>query len=359
MRSLREKIAQMIMVGCRGECLNRDERLIFAECDFGGYILFRHNCREPRQMLSLCRDLWHGASTQPPLIAIDQEGGKVHRMPHPFTHFPAAAEIGARNNLDLAYRAGRAAASELTLVGINMNFAPVLDVNSNANNPIIGARAFGSEPKAVSAISSAWTRGLRDGGIIPCGKHFPGHGDTDKDSHFAMPVVSKPLAEIQAVELAPFVDACRNGIEALMTAHVKYTALDPNHVATLSEPIVTGLLRHQLGYNGVVFSDDMEMKAVSAYYKAGEAAALALRAGLDVLLFCHDLEKAVQAFEVLYAGAERDPALRAQVEASHRRISALKEHGLRKFNGVAENELEDRLENLDHRSIVEEIHGNL
>ena len=358
MGSLREKIGQMIMVGCQGESLSRDERLIFAEYDFGGFILFRQNCRAPLQILSLCRDLWQGASSQPPLIAIDQEGGKVHRLPRPFTHFPAAAEIGARNDRDLAYRAGRATASELALVGINLDFAPVLDVNSNPANPIIGARAFGLESKVVSAMSSAWMGGLREGGVIPCGKHFPGHGDTDKDSHFDLPVVSKSLAEIHAVELPPFVDACRNGIEALMTAHVKFTALDPNHVATLSEPIVTGLLRHQLGYDGVVFSDDMEMKAIDDHYDAANAAALALRAGVDVMLFCHDLEKAVQAMECLCAEAAREPALRAQVEASHRRISALKQHWLKEFTGVAENQLEDRLKKLDHRSIVEEIHGN-
>jgi beta-N-acetylhexosaminidase len=359
MESLREKIGQMIMVGCGGESLSRDERLIFAEYDFGGFILFGRNCCEPRQILSLCRDLWHGASSQPPLIAIDQEGGNVHRLPRPFTHFPAAARIGARNDLDLAYRAGRATAAELALAGINLNLAPVLDVNSNPDNPIIGTRAFGVEPKTVSAMSSAWTRGLRDGGIIPCGKHFPGHGDTNEDSHFDLPVVTRSLAEIEAVELPPFVDACLSNIEALMTAHVKFTVLDSNYVATLSEPIVTGLLRHQLGYDGIVFSDDMEMKAVSDRYDPGEAALLALRAGVDVMLFCHDLEKAVQAMERLCAEAAREPALRAQVEASHRRISALKQHGLKGFTGAAANEIENRLTKFDHRCIVEEIHGSL
>jgi beta-N-acetylhexosaminidase len=359
MESLREKIGQMIMVGCQGESLSRDERLIFAEYDFGGFILFRHNCREPRQILSLCRDLWQRAATRPPLIAIDEEGGQVHRLPHPFTHFPGAAKIGARSNIDLAYRAGRATAEELALVGINLDFAPVLDVDSNSGNPIIGARAFGSEAKAVSAMSGAWARGLRDGGVIPCGKHFPGHGGTDTDSHFALPVVTKSLAELQAVELPPFADACRDGIEALMTAHVKYTALDPNTVATLSEAVITGLLRHQLGYDGVVFSDDMEMKAVSDRYAAGEAALMALRAGVDVILFSHDLEQAVQAFEALYAAAEREPELRAQIAASHRRITAVKEQRLKAFTGVLEDELEDRLKTPAHRSVVEAIHGNL
>jgi beta-N-acetylhexosaminidase len=307
----------------------------------------------------LCRSLWNSAPGEPPFIAIDAEGGSVHRLPQPFTHFPSAAAIGARNDVHLAYRAGQATARELALAGINLNFAPVLDVNSNPNNPIIGARAFGATPAAVSAMSLAWARGLREGGVIPCGKHFPGHGDTDRDSHVDLPVVSKSWAELRAVELAPFGEACRAGIEALMTAHVKYIALDPNHAATLSEAIVTGLLRHQLGYDGVVFSDDMEMKAVSADYGPAEAATLALGAGVDMMLFCHDIEKAVQAVEFLCAESEREPALRAQVEASHRRIAALKQLWLKSFNGAADNELGERLKNLRHGSIVDEIHGSL
>lgn len=359
MAALREKIAQMIMVGCRGESLAADERLMIAEYGFGGFILFRRNCCAPRQILYLCRSLWDSAPGQPPFVAIDEEGGSVHRLPQPFTHFPAAAAIGARNDVQLAYRAGQATARELALVGIDLDFAPVLDVNSNPHNPIIGARAFGATPAAVSAMSLGWARGLRDGGVIPCGKHFPGHGDTDKDSHVDLPVVAKTWSDLQAVELAPFAEACRSGIEALMTAHVKYIALDPNHVATLSEPIVTGLLRHQLGYDGVVFSDDMEMKAIRADYGPGEAATLALRAGVDVMLFGHDMENAVRAVEFLCAEVERDPALRARIAASHRRIGALKQRWLQSFHGAAETELEDRLKNLNHRRLVEEIHGSL
>jgi beta-N-acetylhexosaminidase len=356
--ALREKIGQMIMVGCRGERINPDEQVIFQEYGFGGFILFRHNCVEPDQILALCRALWHGAANQPPFIAIDQEGGAVHRLPQAFTHFPAAATLGARRDPGLAYRAGRACAAELALVGINLNFAPMLDVNSNPANPIIGARAFSSDPHSVSDMALAWARGLREGGVIPCGKHFPGHGATDKDSHLALPVVEKPLAELEAVELPPFADACRGGIEALMTAHVKFPALDPRQAATLSEPIITGLLRHQLGYDGVVFSDDLEMKAISDHYGAGEAAALALGAGVDVLLFCHDLARAVEALEFLHAEGERSPALRARVQAGHRRITELKRRCLKLFSGAAENELADRLTSLDHRSIAA-IHGSL
>jgi beta-N-acetylhexosaminidase len=171
--------------------------------------------------------------------------------------------------------------------------------------------------------------------------------------------VNKTLDTLKTVELPPFVDACKHGIEALMTAHVMFPALDPRFPATLSERIVTGLLRHQLGYDGVVFSDDLQMKAISSNYGHEEAAALAVRAGVDLLLFCHELSKAIEAFEFLLNEAERDPALRAQVESSNRRIGDLKRRYLKSFSGVAESDLESRLERLDHRRIVKEIHGSL
>jgi beta-N-acetylhexosaminidase len=352
MERLREKIGQMFLVGCGGETLTREERLIFAECQFGGFILFRDNCVAPSQIVHLCRSLWQSALEIPPFIAIDHEGGRVQRLPEPFTRFPAAARIGGAANADLAHRLGRAAAEELRLAGINLNFAPVLDVGSNAANPIIGDRAFGAEPAAVIEFGSAWALGLIDGGIIPCGKHFPGHGGADQDPHLELPTVMKSLAELSATELLPFAHACRDRIASLMTAHVLYPALDPRHPATLSEPIVTGLLRHQYGYDGVVFSDDMEMKAINSNYSVEESTALAVRAGVDALLFCHDVANATQAFEFLCHEAERDPELRARVESSFQRITALKQRYLKSFTGAAEEEIEARLMRLNHRRLL-------
>jgi beta-N-acetylhexosaminidase len=300
----------------------------------------------------LCRNLWDSAVEVPPFIAIDQEGGNVHRMPAPFTHFPAAARVGEKGNADLARRLGRAAAEELRLVGINLNFAPVLDVDSNPANPVIGDRAFGSEPKRVMEIGSAWMQGLRDGGIIPCGKHFPGHGDTEQDSHLELPTVNKSWEEFKSVDLPPFAHACRNRIECLMTAHVRYSALDPDLPATLSEPIITGLLRRQLGYDGVVFSDDMEMKAISDNHGVEESASLAVEAGVDVLLFCHDIDKAILAFESLCREAKQDPVVRAHVENRFRRVAKLKRRYLKQFTGVTVNEITARLMELDHRRLV-------
>lgn len=359
MTTLTEKIGQMFIIGVQGEALSRDERLIIEQCGFGGFILFSHNCGEPKQILPLCRALWETGTELPPFIAIDQEGGRVHRLPEPFTHFPPAAALGRTGSAELAYKVGWATARELSTVGINLNFAPALDVHSNPSNPVIGDRSLSPEPQEVIRLGWEIVRGLGEGGVIPCGKHFPGHGDTDKDSHLALPIVEKSVAELKSVELAPFVYACRQGIETLMTAHVLYRALDPEFPATLSEKIVTGLLRQDLGYDGVVFSDDMEMRAISATYGDDEAVERAVRAGVDVLLYGHELPRAVRAFEFLCAEAEKHPALRARVEESYRRITQLKNGRLRAFTGVDETEISKRLALLDHRRIVEEIQGSL
>ncbi|MGH7929546.1 MAG: glycoside hydrolase family 3 N-terminal domain-containing protein, partial [Candidatus Binatia bacterium] len=201
---MRQKIGQLFMVGVQGEMLAANERLHFEEYGFGGFVLFKRNCRDAGQVVSLCRALWDMTDERPPFIAIDQEGGRVHRLPPPFTHFPPTTSIGDKNDTNLAHRAGRAAAAELALAGINLNFAPVLDVNSNPHSPIIGDRAFGTDPNVVARIAWSWAQGLRDGGIIPCGKHFPGHGATDKDSHLDLPIVPKSLEMLKATELPPF-----------------------------------------------------------------------------------------------------------------------------------------------------------
>jgi beta-N-acetylhexosaminidase len=359
MATLKEKVGQMFIVGVRGESLAHEEESILERYPFGGFILFHHNCSEPAQMLCLCRGLWQTGNTHPPFIAIDQEGGRVHRLPKPFTHFPPAAQLGQMGDLNLAYRAAQATAEELALAGINLDFAPVLDVNSNPKNPVIGDRAFAADPQKVSALGERWIQGLRDGGIIPCGKHFPGHGDTDKDSHFALPVVDRPLTELEKVELPPFVGACRNQIESLMTAHVLYRALDPQLPATLSRKIVTGLLREKLDFDGVVFSDDMEMRAISDNYSLERAVALCVRGGIDAMLFCHDLSRAIHAFEFLCLEYEKDATIRAQVETGYDRVTKLKQGFLKGFTGVKAEQLANHLAGLNHQQIVDEIQGSL
>jgi len=354
MADLKEKIGQMLMVGLGGVELGTEEAAFLAECRVGGIIFFAHNLENPEQIFLFCRALWERRQADlPPFIAIDQEGGRVHRLPEPFTHFPPAAAVGRARRADLAYRVGLATARELAAVGINLDFAPVLDVLSNPRNPVIGDRSFGSDPDQVATMGWQVVEGLRSGGVIPCGKHFPGHGDTSKDSHLELPVVEKTIDSVRAVELVPFAHACQSAIESLMTAHVLFPALDRARPATLSHAIMTGLLRRELNYDGVVFTDDLEMKAISAHYGLGEAAVLAVEAGADVLLFCHDLAQAAAAFETLLARAEKDASVRLRVEESCGRIGNLKKRYLGSFRATRESARE--LNAGAHRQIGAEI----
>jgi beta-N-acetylhexosaminidase len=346
------------MVGIAGEEPNAEERQAIAEHRFGGFILFGRNCRTPDQLTALCRLLWKSARELPPFIAIDHEGGRVHRLPEPFTRFPAARAIGRSGDPELAYRTAHAMATELALAGINLNFAPVLDVDSNPRNPIIADRSFADQPRDVMRFAGRFIAGLRAGGIIPCGKHFPGHGGTTADSHLELPRVERTAAELKQVELPPFAYACRQRMESLMTAHVAYPALDGELPATLSGKILTGLLRRQWHYSGVLFSDDMDMAAVSGGGGA-EQGLLAVRAGVDVLLYGRDLAAAVETYELMLREIEQDSALRARVRSSCRRVRALKRRFLKTFTGTPPSQLSRRLAELDHQRLCRDIQGSL
>ena len=343
------------MVGLRGEEISEEEKRLLKDYPFGGFLLFSHNLKEPKQILSLCRAIWEINKHLPPFIAVDHEGGRVHRLPTPFTHFPPAALLGRRRSPDLARRLGLAVARELAAVGINLNFAPVLDVHSNPDNPVIGDRSLSTDPKQVAALGCAIIEGLREGGIIPCGKHFPGHGDTAQDSHLALPVVEKNIAALKEVELLPFIHACRNQVESLMTAHVLYPALDATYPATLSQAIIGRLLREELGYQGVVFGDDLEMKAIRKNYPLEESVSRAVHAGVDMLLFCHQIELAVTAFEHLGRETEAEERLSQRVESSYQRIKRLKERYLRSFTGVGEDLLTEHIGITSHQKLADEI----
>lgn len=359
MAALKAKIGQLVMTGIAGEILAPEDRRLLATYPLGGFILFERNLKEPAQILSLCRSLWNTGKELPPFIAIDHEGGRVHRLPVPFTRFPPAAMLGRTGDPQLAYEVGQAMARELAAVGINLNFAPVLDVHSNPQNPVIGDRALGTRPDVVIRLAGPLIRGLKDGGVIPCGKHFPGHGDTAQDSHLELPVVEKDRQSLDTVELPPFVHACRDRIESLMTAHVLYPALDPRYPATLSRAIVTALLRQELRHGGVVFGDDLEMKAIRNNFSLEEAVVRSVEAGVDILLFCHGKDAPAQAFEALCHEAEKSPAIRARVDESCARIQRLKKLDVRSLRQASGAGLRERIGPAGHRRIVERIYGNL
>ncbi len=319
--SLRTTIGRLLVVGIPGFEIDAATREALEELCVGGVILFKRNVDTPAQIRALTRAL-HSLRPRP-LISIDQEGGRVARLRNPFTEFPAAAVVGRNGDAGLARNIGEAIGRELSAVGIDVDYVPVLDVHSNANNPVIGDRAFASDPETVARFAIAMMRGLRAGGVIPCGKHFPGHGDTATDSHHELPVVKRSRTGLDQIELAPFRAAISAGIPMLMTAHVVYPALDPKCPATVSPAIIDRLLRQGMGFEGVVASDDLHMRAISASQSIAKAAVDSVAAGVDQLLVCHDLGEAKKVVEAIAAAIDDGSLKLTKVERASQRILKL------------------------------------
>ncbi|HVT10414.1 MAG TPA: beta-N-acetylhexosaminidase [Polyangia bacterium] len=322
---LAAQVGQLLSVGFDGPALPEQLRARVAASEVGGVMLFRPNIADPVQVAGLVAALRRAAPADAPLlVSIDQEGGVVQRVRAPATVWPPMLAVGAAGDAARTTAVGRAVGEELAALGIGWDFAPVLDVHTNPANPVIGDRAFATEPEAAAAQALAFWRGLRGAGLVGCGKHFPGHGDTRADSHHELPVVPHDLERLRRIELAPFAAAARAGMEALMTAHVLYPALDPDRPATLSRRIATDLLRGELGFRGVLVSDDLGMKAVADRYSIEELAVGAVEAGVDHLLVREPVDRQVAAFEAILRAAESNPAFRARVEESATRVAALK-----------------------------------
>src|SRR5438128_3521542 len=322
---LRRTAAQLFMVGLPRPALGRETREFLAEHCPGGVILFKRNIRSAEQLRQLVAAIHATGAGVPPLVALDHEGGRVDRLPHPpFTHFPPMALVGEKEDMGLAAAVGRAMGRELRAVGIDLDFAPVLDVWSNPRNRVIGDRAFGTDPARVARLGVALARGLGRAGVLACGKHFPGHGASAGDSHFVLPRVRRSRRALAALELVPFVRAVAAGIPALMTAHVVYPALDPRRPATLSPAICRDLLRRRLGFRGVLFSDDLEMNAVAARSTPARSAVAALGAGCDMLLVCQSLDAARAAMRGVEEAVATGTLSATDVALALARIAALR-----------------------------------
>jgi beta-N-acetylhexosaminidase len=321
----REKIGQLFMVGFMGTSVTSELASFIKEYKPGGVILFSRNLESVGQIVELTNDLQRCSPRSPLLISIDQEGGRVSRLPRGFTIFPPCELLGRCNSSELAYAAAATIAKELKAVGVNMNMAPVLDVNSNPDNPVIGDRAFGSTPEVVSEMALVTAAGLQDNKVVACGKHFPGHGDTNADSHKELPVVEASRERLEAVEFPPFRRAVTAGIATMMTAHVLYKALDDQLPATLSSAVITNLLREDLQYDGVVLTDDLEMHAIVDHYGVGDAAVRAILAGCDVLLICKEREREVSAFEAIEQSVASGTISMERLNQSVARIQRVKQ----------------------------------
>jgi len=322
--ALARRCGQLLSVGFDGHVVPSSLQARLARGEAGGVMLFRPNIESPPQVAALVGALRGADPESPVLISVDQEGGLVQRLRAPLTVWPDMFSVGAQGDAVRTEAVGRALGDELASLGIGWNFAPVLDVHTNPANPVIGNRAFASTAEDVTRHALAFWRGLRAAGLVGCGKHFPGHGDTRTDSHLELPVVDHPPARLRAVELAPFAAAAAAGIDAIMTAHVMFPSLDATWPATLSPAILTTLLREELGFRGVIVSDDLGMKAVADRWPIEELTVRAVAAGADHLLVREPEARQVAAFEALVHEAESSPSFRAQVEASAARVAALK-----------------------------------
>jgi beta-N-acetylhexosaminidase len=324
--TLRAACGQLLTVGFDGPSAPAELLGRIARSEVGTVMLFRPNVvGGPTQVAALVRALRSAAPPDAPLVvAADQEGGVVQRLRDPLTVWPPMLAVGDAGDAARTEQVGRAVGAELAALGIGWDLAPVLDVHTNPANPVIGDRAFGRTPEAVIVHALAFWRGLRAAGVLGCGKHFPGHGDTRTDSHHELPVVDHDQGRLGAVELLPFAAAVRGGAEALMTAHVMYPALDPALPATLSRPILTELLREELGFSGLLVSDDLGMKAVVDRWPIDELVVAGLMAGLDGFLLREPAARQQAAWEALVRAAETRPEVRDRVRQSAARVAAWK-----------------------------------
>src|SRR6476659_9675165 len=261
--ALRHQIGQLLIAGFRGEQIPVEIRSLAREFGLGGVILFARNIVEPRQVAELCHEASQLTGDVPAWVSVDQEGGRVARLKAPFTEWPPMATLGRSGDLQLAERFARALAAELRAVGITLDFAPVLDIHTNPKNPVIGDRALAERAEDVARLGSVIVKTLQAEGVIACGKHFPGHGDTATDSHLELPLVDHDWDRLERVELAPFRSAAAAGLPMIMTAHVVFAALDAARPATLSPEVMTGLLRDRIGFRGVIVSDDLDLRTVA------------------------------------------------------------------------------------------------
>ena len=287
--ALRHEIGQLLIGSLPGLTIPQELRSLAREFQLGGVTLFKRNIEAPEQVQELSRELQELGLPEPVWVAVDQEGGSVARFRAPFTEWPPMATLGRAGDVALARRFAAALAAELKAVGVTLDYAPVLDINTNPRNPVIGDRALSAEAETVAALGGAIIEALQSSGIAACGKHFPGHGDTTVDSHLDLPIVEHPPDRIRRVECVPFVEAIRRDVAFMMTAHVLVPTIDDERPATLSRRIVYDLLRDELGYEGVILSDDLEMQALARDYGVGEAAVLAIAAGCDGVLVCRAL----------------------------------------------------------------------
>lgn len=322
------KIGQRLVAGFEGTSLPADFKQKIAKYKIGNVILFANNVQDEVQLTALCkeiRDCILAETGYIPFITIDQEGGCVSRLNENFAQVPGAMQLANAGDKEKVYLAGKITAGELRRCGVNFDLAPVADTNSNVQNPVIGLRSYGDRPEVVADYATQMQKGLADGGVLSCAKHFPGHGDTAVDSHIGLPVVDKSLAELKACELIPFQKLIDEGIPGIMTTHILFPQLEPSGLpATMSKRILQGLLRGEMGFRGLILSDCMMMGAIKENFDTIEGGLKAFSAGVDLIFTSHSIDLAGELAGRVEQALQEGTYTQAELDESFARIVAHK-----------------------------------
>ena len=327
--SLAEKVGQLFQVGFHSKTIDKEIEDLIKNYHIGGVIYFSRNIENLEQTSILSKNLQELALNNgagiPLFISVDQEGGKVRRIKD-LTYFPANIEIGATGDKELSRKAAAVTGKELKELGINVNLAPVLDVNNNPSNPVIGSRSFGADPELVAEMGVAYIEGLQEQGVVATAKHFPGHGDTAVDSHFELPVINHDRERLDQIELYPFKKAIEAGVDSIMVAHIYFSDIEPvaGMPATLSKAVLNNLLREELNFEGVIITDDLEMGAITNFFGTAAAAVKTIEAGSDIVLISHSYDKQKKAIKAVIAAVKNGIISEKRIEESLKRIIKLK-----------------------------------
>ena len=326
--TLDEKIGQLITVGIEGYNLDDNAKDLIQSKKVGGIILFKNNVNDSNQLLQLINSIKETNSTNkiPIFISVDEEGGRVNRFPKEIKALPSNKIVGNKNDSNLAYDIGKDIGYALSSFGYNMDFAPVLDINSNPNNTVIGDRAFSSDKNIVANLGANEIKGFKSSNVICVAKHFPGHGDTATDSHYSLPIINKTIQQLQELEFVPFKKAIEEKVPAIMVSHILLPNVDNTNPASMSKVIITDILRKDLKFDGVVVSDDMTMGAITNDYDISEACIKAINAGTDLLLVCHGYDNEVKVINSIKEAVNNKIISMDRIDESVYRILYLKEN---------------------------------
>lgn len=325
---LHQLAGQLTLIGISGHSLTDDEKKFIVENNISGVVLFGRNVSTPQQIRDLCAEiqsLRHQMVDKAPLfIGIDMEGGRVHRLKAPFTQWPPLKNIGDLDSATVAFHFANAMGFELMSIGINLDFAPCVDIFTNPKNTVIGDRAISSDPAQVEKMASALVRGYIKSGVLSCAKHFPGHGHTIIDSHEELPIEEHSLDRLHEVELLPFKKALRSRVDMVMSGHILFKNIDAKNPVTFSSLFLKDIIRKELKYKGLIITDDLDMKALAKYHDKSEIPVRALEAGAELLLYCNEPQSPPIAIDAVSKAISEGRLNKAEIESIHRKILDLK-----------------------------------